>query len=211
MKTQNNNQALLKILMATATMTLAACASNVTPLPETYNEPEAVTYAEPVGATNTESFEPAPMNNDSMMQSTTDLAMQEESSGITPPIEDYSLSGTPIEPMEPVADSMQEPAMMDAPADAMGESSAASSISAAPANHYTVQVVAASSMDKLTAFANTHNFSTDLTAQTTVNGRTWYVLLAGTYATLSEAKDALASIQYKVNTSPWIRRVGSLQ
>ena len=80
-----------------------------------------------------------------------------------------------------------------------------------PAEYFAVQVCASRSMKQLNGFAKRHNVSTEWTAQTSVNGETWYVLLEGIYATRGEAAQALSLIKSEVDTRPWIRTVGSLQ
>lgn len=80
-----------------------------------------------------------------------------------------------------------------------------------PAGYFAVQVCASRTMKQLTGFAKRHNLSDQWTAQTTVGGETWYVLLEGIYATRAEARDALARVNTQVDTRPWIRTVGSLQ
>lgn len=136
----------------------------------------------------------------------------------------------PVEPVGPAGmagmeEPMAEPAMEEAmpvEADAMAEpepmveepmmAAAASGgdINSQPPGHFAVQVVASSSMDNLKAFAKANEFSDQWTAQTNVNGTTWFVLLKGIYASKAEADAALSEVQ-GLDTSPWIRTVGSLQ
>lgn len=80
-----------------------------------------------------------------------------------------------------------------------------------PANYFTVQVVASSSMENLKFFARQHNLSDQWTARTNVNGKNWYVLLLGVYPTRGEAVSALAGVRSRLDTTPWVRSMGSLQ
>ena len=80
-----------------------------------------------------------------------------------------------------------------------------------PANYFTVQVCASSSMENLRFFARQHNLSDQWTARTNVNGRYWYVLLLGVYPTRGEAVSALAGVRNRLDTTPWVRSMGSLQ
>ena len=81
-----------------------------------------------------------------------------------------------------------------------------------PAEYFTVQVCASSSMDKLMAFARANDLPDQWTAQTNVNGKTWYVLMLGIYPTKAEADAALSFIGDKnLSTQPWIRSVASVQ
>lgn len=80
-----------------------------------------------------------------------------------------------------------------------------------PANYFTVQVCASSSMENLRFFARQHNISDQWAARTNVNGRNWYVLLLGVYPTRGEAVNALTGVRNRLDTTPWVRSMGSLQ
>ena len=133
-----------------------------------------------------------------------------ESSGIAEP------EGAVFE--EPM---MEEP-MMEEPVDAESEamveqepmmeaSMVGGDINSQPPGHFAVQVVASSNMGNLNAFAKRHQISDEWVAETNVNGKTWFVLLQGVYPTMSEAKAALEQVSVSLDTSPWVRSVGSLQ
>lgn len=79
-----------------------------------------------------------------------------------------------------------------------------------PAGNYAVQVVASSSMDQLKFFANQYQLSDEWVAETTVDGRVWYILMLGVYQTKGEAEQALINVQ-DLETQPWIRTIGSVQ
>lgn len=79
-----------------------------------------------------------------------------------------------------------------------------------PAGNYAVQVVASSSMEQLTFFASQYQLSDEWVAETTVNGRIWYILMLGVYETKAEAEQALVNVQ-DLETQPWIRTIGSVQ
>lgn len=80
-----------------------------------------------------------------------------------------------------------------------------------PANHFTVQLVASSSMENLRFFARQNNLPDRWTARTNVNGKNWYVLLLGVYPTRGEAATALSTVRNRLDTTPWIRSMASLQ
>lgn len=80
-----------------------------------------------------------------------------------------------------------------------------------PTNYFTVQVCASSSMENLRYFARQHNLSDQWMARTNVNGKNWYILLLGVYPTRGEAVSALASVRNRLDTTPWVRSMGSLQ
>ncbi len=120
---------------------------------------------------------------------------------------------TPIEPVvakpvEPVE--MEEPVVEAAPARQVAMATGGD-IASQPAGYFAVQVCASRTIKQLSTFAKRHNLSDQWTAQTTVRGETWYVLLEGVYATRDEAKNALARVSGQVDTRPWIRTIGSLQ
>lgn len=193
----NTSRTLLKLMLPVFILSLYACASKPPPATEISSEEPIIVgseyvaepYEPPVTEQVNEPYEPAPA--EPMM----DTAMNEESSGVVPPAEDTTMMEPPAEP-EPAMETMN-----DTPA---------STIGAIPADHFAVQIVAASSAENIQAFAAKHSLASDLTTTITVDGKEWHVLLLGTYPTLAEAKAALDSIQGKYATSPWIRKVGSL-
>jgi len=83
-------------------------------------------------------------------------------------------------------------------------------LAAQPAGMYAVQVVASSSMGQLNFFASQNQLSDEWVAETIVDGRTWFVLMSGVYATKHEAEQALSGLQ-ELGTDPWVRTVGSVQ
>lgn len=103
---------------------------------------------------------------------------------------------------------VEEPAPMEVMPEPM---SITGDIASVPANEFTVQVVASSSMENLMHFARQNNLSDEWTAKTSVNGKIWYVLLLGVYPDKQQAANALNSVRGRLDTSPWIRTVGSLQ
>jgi len=109
--------------------------------------------------------------------------------------------------------SIEEPPMDEPDMGPVVEETAAvvgGGLAAQPASMYAVQVVASSSMDQLRFFANQNQLSDEWVAETVVDGRTWFVLMSGVYATKDEAEQALSGLQ-ALGTDPWIRTVGSVQ
>ena len=106
------------------------------------------------------------------------------------------------EPMAAEAEAMAEPMM---------ESAVGGDINSQPPGHFAVQVVASSNIKNLKAFAQRNQISDEWVAETSVDGKTWFVLLQGVYPTISEAKEALEQASITLDTSPWVRSVGSLQ
>ena len=194
-------------------LSLFACASKPKPAAEIYSN-------EPVVVANDN------YNTPPSMEASNDQSPTVESSGIAAPSEEPTFTEPPVEEMNNVTPPMEntssdEMAMLDSTAepaatDTMDTTTtmtdvSSTSLSGTPADHFAVQVVASSTVENLNAFATKHGLSNELTAKVTVNDKTWTVLILGTYPTLEAAKEALTSIQDKVDTSPWIRSVGSLQ
>jgi len=187
---KNSSKLLLIISSVFALFTIAACASKPAPVTEISPEEPIVVADEQINepyeppAQYNEPYEP-PASEPVMEEPVTDMALTEESSGIAPPAD--------------------EPMMMEEPM------APASSIAETPADYYGIQIVAASNMENLQAFAAQHGISDTLSTKIVVDGKEWHVLLQGAYPTLEEAKAALAGLQGQYTTSPWIRRIGSLQ
>lgn len=105
---------------------------------------------------------------------------------------------------EPV---VEEPAPMVTEAD----SDAAGDIRSAPANYYTVQVIASVNENSIYAFAKKHQLSTRYVVPTVRDGTTWHVLLLDIYPDKTAAKMALDEAASTLPTKPWMRTVGSVQ
>lgn len=112
-------------------------------------------------------------------------------------------SGSSME--EPMMEPIAEPVMAEPAAVAFG-----GGLAGQPADMFAVQVVASSSMDQLNFFAQQNQLSDEWVAETIVDGKVWYVLMAGVYASKAEAEQALEGLQ-GLGTDPWIRSVGSVQ
>lgn len=87
-----------------------------------------------------------------------------------------------------------------------------SSLQSAPASHYTLQLSSASRADTLNAYAIEHKLQDYLVYATKRDGKPWYVLVSGNYASSTEAKRAVASLPADVQTKkPWVRPVRQVQ
>lgn len=124
------------------------------------------------------------------------------------------------EPMaEPMADASSQPGSMsmeppaDEPPAAASSAPMASggSLADQPENYFAVQVVASSSMKNLQNFAQAHGISDQWVAETSVNGKNWYVLMSGVYPDKQQAQAALDDMRTRLDTNPWIRTVGSVK
>jgi len=150
-----------------------------------------------------------PMQQQNMADNNNEQTDMAESSGISPPVEDTSLPETMM-PLAEQNDSTMAPTEEQASMP-VSDPVRYSSISEIPADYYAVQVVATSSMRNLDAFANKYQLSNNLSTQIVVHGRTWNILLSGAYPTRDEAKAAVAEFAGRLSTSPWVRRVSTLQ
>ena len=186
------------ILVLAGALGLAACSSKPAPWTDSSSpwenraeeaevEPVVMEDVEPVPAMEAGIIEPMPMES----------------------VEEFPMpADAQAEMPEPMMEEMviEEPVMEVEPMPvAVG-----GSLVQQPANYFAVQVVASSSMQQLNDFATANQLSTDWIAETSVNGKVWYVLMLGVYPSKAEAEQALAGVQ-GLETQPWIRTVGSVQ
>lgn len=81
-------------------------------------------------------------------------------------------------------------------------------IKATPGSHYTLQLSGASRPDTLNAFAKQQNLQNFMVYETKRDGKPWYVLVNGSYASSAEAKRAIATLPAEVQAkNPWVRPV----
>ncbi|MDQ1363473.1 MAG: DamX protein [Pseudomonadota bacterium] len=175
------------VILAGAYM-LAACSSSPSPWSQS---------SSPWGDKNSQA-EPAP------------VAAEEEKSSFVEPVPQAEAAYAPV---EPVAVAAVEPVAVETIAEAApvtNQVATGNDLRSQPATSFAVQVCASRSMKQLAGFAKRHNLSDQLTAQTTVKGETWFVLLEGVYATRDEARQAQTRVSGQVSTKPWIRTIGSL-
>ncbi|CAI2005617.1 Uncharacterized protein conserved in bacteria [Serratia fonticola] len=87
-----------------------------------------------------------------------------------------------------------------------------SSLKTAPGSHYTLQLSSASRSDTLNAFAKQQNLPHFMVYETKRDGKPWYVLVSGNYASSAEAKRAIATLPAEVQAKkPWVRPVQQVQ
>lgn len=85
---------------------------------------------------------------------------------------------------------------------------AGSSIQNASASHFTLQLSGASRPDTLKAYAQQHNLTHSWVYETKRDGKSWYVLVNGVYASSSEAKQAIATLPADVQAKkPWVKPI----
>ncbi|PVZ84639.1 SPOR domain-containing protein [Serratia sp. S1B] len=91
-------------------------------------------------------------------------------------------------------------------------SSSTGSVKSAPGSYYTLQLSGASRSDTLNAFAKQQNLQHFTVYETKRDGKPWYVLVAGNYASSEEAKRAIATLPAEVQAKkPWARPVSQVQ
>ncbi|QTF06841.1 SPOR domain-containing protein [Brenneria izadpanahii] len=85
---------------------------------------------------------------------------------------------------------------------------AGSSIQNAPASHFTLQLSGASRPDTLQAYAKQHNLTRSWVYETKRDGKSWYVLVNGVYASSAEARQAIAALPADVQAKkPWVKPI----
>ncbi|MFL4453611.1 SPOR domain-containing protein [Serratia marcescens] len=104
------------------------------------------------------------------------------------------------------------PAKPSSTAKAGAVASSGSSVQSAPGSHYTLQLSSASRSDTLNAYAKQQKLQNYLVYATKRDGKPWYVLVSGNYASSAEAKRAIASLPADVQAKkPWVRPVHQVQ
>ncbi|MFC3393969.1 SPOR domain-containing protein [Brenneria rubrifaciens] len=87
-------------------------------------------------------------------------------------------------------------------------SASGSSIQNAPASHFTLQLSSASRPDTLKTYAKQHNLTHSWVYETKRDGKSWYVLVTGVYASSAEAKRAIATLPADVQAKkPWVKPI----
>ncbi|OTA15989.1 membrane protein [Xenorhabdus vietnamensis] len=82
----------------------------------------------------------------------------------------------------------------------------------APASRFTLQLSSASRSDTLTAFAKHNNLSNYKVYETKRDGKTWFILIHGSYSSVSDAKKAISSLPAEVQAKkPWVRKLQQVQ
>lgn len=86
------------------------------------------------------------------------------------------------------------------------------SLQSASSSNYTLQLSSSSNYDNLNAWAKKSNLKNYVVYQTTRNGRPWYVLVSGIYASKDEAKRAVSTLPADVQAkNPWAKPIHQVQ
>lgn len=99
-----------------------------------------------------------------------------------------------------------------APVIAHSESGSVAALKSAPGSHFTLQLSGASQSNSLNAFARQQGLKNYSVYQTERDGKPWFVLVSGNYASSAEAKRAIASLPADVQAKkPWVKPVHQVQ
>ncbi|WP_342221570.1 SPOR domain-containing protein [Candidatus Fukatsuia endosymbiont of Tuberolachnus salignus] len=86
------------------------------------------------------------------------------------------------------------------------------SLRTAPKHHFTLQLSSASRADTLNAYAKQQKLTNYQVYETKHDGKSWYILVSGNYASFTEAKSALAMLPADIQAKKtWIKPVYQLQ
>jgi DamX protein len=92
------------------------------------------------------------------------------------------------------------------------ESNSAAALKSAPGSHFTLQLSSASQATGLNTYAHEQGLKNYQVYQTTRDGKPWFVLVSGNYATSADAKNAIASLPADVQAKkPWVKPVHQVQ
>ncbi|MTD37301.1 cell division protein DamX [Erwinia sp. CPCC 100877] len=87
-----------------------------------------------------------------------------------------------------------------------------SALQTAPSGHYTLQLSSSSNYNNLNDWAKKEKLQDYVVYQTVRNGKPWYVLVKGVYASKEAAKSAVASLPAGVQArNPWTKPVAQVQ
>ncbi|RLM07834.1 hypothetical protein BIY27_17905 [Gibbsiella quercinecans] len=104
------------------------------------------------------------------------------------------------------------PAPARKPAPTAASTGGNGTIQSAPGSHFTLQLSSASRSDTLNAFARQQKLKNYLVYETQRNGKPWYVLVNGVYASSADAKRAVAALPADVQAQkPWARPIRQVQ
>ncbi|MGL9750612.1 MAG: SPOR domain-containing protein [Symbiopectobacterium sp.] len=82
------------------------------------------------------------------------------------------------------------------------------SIQNVPASHFTLQLSSASRSGKRKAYATQHKLPNAWVYETKRDGKPWYVLVNGVYASFAEAKQAVSLLPAAVQVQkPWVKPI----
>ncbi len=119
----------------------------------------------------------------------------------------------PVRRPETRAEARKEaPREAAAPAHSSVESGSVAALKSAPGSHFTLQLSGASQSTSLNTFARQQGLKNYSVYQTERDGKPWFVLVSGNYASSADAKRAIASLPADVQAKkPWVKPVHQVQ
>lgn len=93
-----------------------------------------------------------------------------------------------------------------------GTTGSSSTLKNAPSSHFTIQLSSASRSDTLNAYAKQQKLTDYHVYETKRDGKPWYILVSGNYASSADAKRAIATLPADVQAKkPWVKPVQQVQ
>mgnify|MGYP003365047293 CR=1 FL=1 len=127
-----------------------------------------------------------------------------------PAVKEVKKEAVHLAPSTPIV--VHTPAPAPVAAKPAAESSSAASLKSAPGSHFTLQLSSASQATGLNTYAREQGLKNYQVYQTTRDGKPWFVLVSGNYATSADAKNAIASLPADVQAKkPWVKPVHQVQ
>ncbi|AJJ65181.1 SPOR domain-containing protein [Yersinia aldovae] len=123
----------------------------------------------------------------------------------------------PVVESKPPVTSHKKPTTAVTPAASSGSKSSvvagnSSTLKNAPASHFTLQLSSASRSDTLNAYAKQQQLSDYHVYETKRDGKPWYILVSGNYASSADAKRAITTLPADVQAKkPWVKPVQQVQ
>lgn len=91
-------------------------------------------------------------------------------------------------------------------------SGSSSALKNAPSSHFTLQLSSASRSDTLNAYAKQQKLTDYHVYETKRDGKPWYILVSGNYASSADAKRAITTLPADVQAKkPWVKPVQQVQ
>jgi DamX protein len=115
-------------------------------------------------------------------------------------------------PTAPARPSVVQQAPVPSPAAVVAGAGQPANILALPASQFTLQVLGATSRTNVEQFVQRHGGSSLLWYETRNNGRPWFVVIQGAYASRDAARSALAGLPAELrDQQPWVRSLEAVQ